>query len=556
MVFDIRTLLLVNFVVNILSAVTMAIIWNQYHRRFSGLSFLLASMILQMVGIGLVLLKGTIPDYFAIVLGNGLLLVGLFLLYSGIEWFVDRRSNQIHNYILLITYFVSVSYFVLVQPDLWIREMILAAMTVIIDLQICWLLFHRSPPVLHKAIRVFGVIMGFHFLFSLLILVLEIAFPFGTNDFFSAGIVGEIIVITYLLLNIWGVIALVMMVTHRLLDEIQIQEQKFTKVFHSSPYAVLLTRASDGIIFEVNEGFTRISGYKPEEAIGRTTLELSFWATGADREALISRVHEGRITDLELPLIHKSGRTLIGLLSAEEITIHGEACIMATLADITARKHAEDALRQANRQLGLLSSITKHDILNRIMVTSFYSEELLNENLDPLYTKPVQAIARATSEIRTLIEFTGQYQELGAAAPQWQQVESLFSHPDIQGLFQGISFYSDLGDLEIYADLMLRKVLYNLVENSVRHGKRVSTIRVCSHEEGEEMIIWYDDDGGGIGDAEKKMIFKKGFGKNTGLGLFLIREILLITGISIIEIGEPGVGVRFEIRVPPGKFRR
>lgn len=556
MVFDIRTLLLVNFVVNILSAITMAIIWNQYRRRFSGLSFLLASMLLQMVGIGLVLLKGTIPDYFAIVLGNGLMLVGLFLLYIGIERFVDRRSNQIHNYILLITYFVSVTYFVLVQPDLWIREMILAAMTVIIDLQICWLLFHRSPPVLHKAIRVFGVIMGFHFFFSLLILVLEIAFPFGTNDFFSAGIVGEIIVITYLLLNIWGVIALVMMVTHRLLDEIQIQEEKFTKVFHSSPYAVLLTRASDGIIFEVNEGFTRISGYGPEESIGRTTMELSFWDNGVDRKEVIRQVHTGRVTDLELLLRHKSGRSLICLLSAEEIIIHGEACIMATLADITARKHAEDALRQANRQLGLLSSITRHDILNRIMVTSFYSQELLNEKIDPLCNKPIQAIAQATSEIRTLIEFTGQYQELGAAAPQWQQVESLFSHPDIQGLLQDISFRSDLRSLEIYADLMLRKVMYNLVENSVRHGKGVSRIKLHAHEEGEDLLICYEDDGGGIAEGEKERIFSKGFGKNTGLGLFLIREILSITGLTITETGEPGIGVRFEIRIPPGKFRR
>ncbi len=69
-------------------------------------------------------------------------------------------------------------------------------------------------------------------------------------------------------------------------------------------------------------------------------------------------------------------------------------------------------------------------------------------------------------------------------------------------------------------------------------------------------MIWYEDDGGGIATEEKEKVFEKGFGKNTGLGLFLIREILSITGITIIETGEPGVGVRFEIIVPPGKFRR
>jgi signal transduction histidine kinase len=54
---------------------------------------------------------------------------------------------------------------------------------------------------------------------------------------------------------------------------------------------------------------------------------------------------------------------------------------------------------------------------------------------------------------------------------------------------------------------------------------------------------------------EKEKAFEKGFGKNTGLGMFIIREILSITGITIIETGEPGVGVRFEIRVPGGKWR-
>jgi signal transduction histidine kinase len=97
--------------------------------------------------------------------------------------------------------------------------------------------------------------------------------------------------------------------------------------------------------------------------------------------------------------------------------------------------------------------------------------------------------------------------------------------------------------------------MYNLVENSVRHGKELTTIKLSSFEEAGDMIILYEDDGGGIIEEEKEKVFGKGFGKNTGLGLFLIREILSITGISIAETGVPGIGVRFEIRVPSGKYR-
>ncbi|MEI6293944.1 MAG: ATP-binding protein, partial [Methanomicrobiales archaeon] len=68
-------------------------------------------------------------------------------------------------------------------------------------------------------------------------------------------------------------------------------------------------------------------------------------------------------------------------------------------------------------------------------------------------------------------------------------------------------------------------------------------------------IILCEDDGIGVAADEKEKIFERGFGKNTGLGLFISREILDITGIRITETGEPGKGARFEIKVPKGKFR-
>jgi signal transduction histidine kinase len=73
--------------------------------------------------------------------------------------------------------------------------------------------------------------------------------------------------------------------------------------------------------------------------------------------------------------------------------------------------------------------------------------------------------------------------------------------------------------------------------------------------EGDSCIMVVEDDGVGIPVGKKEAIFRAGYGKHTGLGLFLIREILGITGMSISETGEPGKGARFEIRIPPGGFR-
>jgi len=109
--------------------------------------------------------------------------------------------------------------------------------------------------------------------------------------------------------------------------------------------------------------------------------------------------------------------------------------------------------------------------------------------------------------------------------------------------------------LELFADPMLGKVFYNLMENSAKYGGKAITARFCCHDDKEDLLLIYEDDGNGISAADREHLFKRGFGKGTGLGLFLSKEILGITGISIQETGEYGKGARFEMRVPKGMFR-
>ncbi|MCX6698231.1 MAG: HAMP domain-containing sensor histidine kinase [Methanoregula sp.] len=121
---------------------------------------------------------------------------------------------------------------------------------------------------------------------------------------------------------------------------------------------------------------------------------------------------------------------------------------------------------------------------------------------------------------------------------------------------QGIHVEVDPADPEVYSDPLFEKVFYNLIDNALRYGGAdMKTIRVFSQESDTSLVIVCEDDGVGITDEDKKKLFRKGFGKHTGLGLFLSREILSITGITITENGEPGKGARFEITVPKGMWR-
>ena len=108
---------------------------------------------------------------------------------------------------------------------------------------------------------------------------------------------------------------------------------------------------------------------------------------------------------------------------------------------------------------------------------------------------------------------------------------------------------------EVFADPLIVKVFYNLLDNAVRYGGKITTIQFSALESGDNHLIICENDGEGIPADEKEQIFELGFGKNTGLGLFLAREILGITGITIRENGEPGKGARFEMTFPPGSYR-
>lgn len=226
------------------------------------------------------------------------------------------------------------------------------------------------------------------------------------------------------------------------------------------------------------------------------------------------------------------------------------------LLDVNERLTAsEGAFEIANRKLNLLSSITRHDIRNQLMGLLTFLDLTRMKVTDPDVIGYIDKEQAAAHAIERQIEFTKTYEDIGVRAPMWQDVAGLAGELQSR-LPPGIVLDIRVKGLAVYADPLLGKVFENLVDNSLRHGERVSRITISSLQYGlGDIAIVFEDDGIGIHDDDKERIFVKGFGKNTGLGLFLSREILTITGFSMKESGTYGKGVRFEILVPQGKFR-
>ncbi|WAI00470.1 hybrid sensor histidine kinase/response regulator [Methanogenium organophilum] len=224
--------------------------------------------------------------------------------------------------------------------------------------------------------------------------------------------------------------------------------------------------------------------------------------------------------------------------------------------DITEIKNAENAILAANNKLNLLSSITRHDILNQLTALLLLEEFLKEDITEEQPSSYVDAIIDVTNKIEEQIQFTRDYQDLGHIKPAWQDLRIVADQAGRQSLSCNIRTDIDVNGVFVYADLMLEKVFQNLYDNAIRHGETATHIRISFRNDGATGIITVADDGIGVPTNKKQKIFDRYTGSNTGLGLFLVSEILAITEITIRENGVFGEGSSFEILIPEGKWRR
>ncbi|OQA58547.1 MAG: sensory histidine kinase AtoS [Euryarchaeota archaeon ADurb.Bin294] len=235
----------------------------------------------------------------------------------------------------------------------------------------------------------------------------------------------------------------------------------------------------------------------------------------------------------------------------------GNSLVAAVVGDITALKISEDALIRANKKLKLLTQVTRHDINNDLSL-AYASIDLLKGVIPdtPETNEYLGYLRESIDAINSKIGFTRNYEQMGSQKPYWQSVSSIVRNiRKDDPRFSSLKIEDSLESLEIFADMMLPKVFANLMDNSIRHGKTVSTISLSYQVTGNGCRVIYEDDGVGMSEESKARIFEPGYRKTHGFGLFLIREILLLTGIEITEEGGEGAGAKFVLHVPQGGYR-
>ena len=175
---------------------------------------------------------------------------------------------------------------------------------------------------------------------------------------------------------------------HRQAEEaLKESEEKFSKAFNASAILVAINRLEDGKFLEVNDSFTRITGYTRKEAIGRNATDLGIWVDEGERAKIIKTHKENnKVCNEEIRIRNKSGEILTGLYSSEPITIGGELCYLHTITDITEQKQSQELLRTAyqNSPLGIyIMQDEKLQYTNPQLqkITGYSQKELLGREL-------------------------------------------------------------------------------------------------------------------------------------------------------------------------------
>jgi PAS domain S-box-containing protein len=339
-------------------------------------------------------------------------------------------------------------------------------------------------------------------------------------------------------------------------DALKLSEIRYRRLFESAKDGILILDFETGSIMDANPFLLDLIGYPLDFILDKKICDIGFITDKSLYEQSFAQLKKEKYIRFEnLPFATKDDRSISVEFVSNVYTVDHQKVIQCNIRDITERRKAEEALILANKKLNLLSSITRHDILNQLTALYGYIELSNMVVKDAMMKRFIEPEKNITHTIRRIISFTKDYQDVGIKRPQWQNLHSLIFVLAKTVELQSVNLIIELDQLEVYADPLLETVVYNLLENAIRHGRPLTYIRFSYHLVDNGCLILCEDDGVGISARDKDTIFKRGFGKHTGFGLFLSKEILGITGFSLKETGTPGKGARFEIFVPEGAFR-
>jgi PAS domain S-box-containing protein len=541
---DIRTISISNMITNVVCLIVIILLWIRSRKRFSGIGFFVVDYLLLTVGMYLIVLRGTIPDLFSMVLSNTLIAWGAFFGYAALGSLIGKRIVKIPNYICLLIFSLIHYYFTVIQPDLTLRNINISAIITIMCLQCVWILyFHTSSAVRRYTLIVKIVFIAYTFVgVGRIVELLLINHP--GNDYFHSGPIAGYVVLAYQMLLILLTYGLVLTVNMRLLNDIVLQEEKFSKAFMLSPYALTLTKLEDGMIIDLNEGFYQITRYTAEECRGKTIFDLNIWENIEERTSLIDELSRVKtVYEKELTFKNKQGGLVIGLLSAGIIEINNELYVLSSINDISARKRNEVLLQKSFEEKKFLLRELQHRAKNSFaMIQSMVNLAAMSfpDGCEGVALKTIAQRIQVFSTLYDILYSTDSIIDVRLDV----YIDKIIT--SIQSSDETITFYKSLEEVNLPVKTAASAgiVIAELLTNAVKYafpGNKKGSVTISMWKKNNSIYFDCGDDGVGL---------PAGFEISSvhSLGLVLVQAIVgQLNGTLHYEVSN---GTTWHIQIP------
>jgi PAS domain S-box-containing protein len=360
--------------------------------------------------------------------------------------------------------------------------------------------------------------------------------------------------------NVIGILGIFWDITEsrRLQEQLREGAKKYREIINAMNDMVFVV-GFDGKFVDVNDATVKFLGYSRDELQSMGPQDIDGALTVEEIGDIVNGMKTAEAKVFETVQITKDGKKIPVEISCSRLIYHGKPTVLSIARDITDRKKAEDALdtmmnelEKVIEKLRVVGEGTRHDARNKLSIV-LNNAYLIKQCLtgDNKTLEYLGAIESTVEQIEKIFDFAKTYEMIGVEERSYVNVE--------KSVEKAVKLYSGLGGtklenecrgLTVLADLQLMQLFYNLVDNSMKHGEKVTKIRVYYEEKQDVLKLIYEDDGVGIPEDKKEKIFKEGYGKSTGYGLCLIKKICEAYGWTIRETGKHGKGAQFTMTLP------
>ncbi len=583
---DIRTLVIVLGITNFLQVIA---IFLQYliNKSYRGIGWWLLAFLSVALGFITALLRDVVSiKLISIIITNILTISGPLFIYIGITRFLGKKEQRGTIISFLVIFVLFCSYFTYVTDDINARTVILSVSLSAISFLTAQKLYAnktRSIAASANFLSAGWLIQGLFFALRG-VATLTVA---PIDNYFTPTWMQAVTYLFTLIISALITFGLIIMVNQRLYAEMRESKEHFELIFHTSPDAALITRLDDGLIVNVNEGFTTLTGFTGAETIGKSSLDVKIWKNPADRQKAIAELSEkGFCENIEAIFQRKDGGQIIGSLSARTISLQGIPHVISVTHDISERVRSEEQIRQLNAELeqrvaqrtahleaakNEIASFTysiSHDLRIPVRAIDGFSQILVDEyhrQLEPEGQRLLGVIRQNTHKLDQIIN------EM-LALLQVSQGELKIARIDMTSLVDSV--YAEIASPEVQAKFsfmlspllevdgepaLLRLVWRNLLSNAIKFTlpKDKPIIRVSSALEDGRVIYSIKDNGVGF---DPKYIHKL-FGlferlhkvdqfEGNGIGLAIVLRVVQRHGGKVWAEGALDLGATFYFSLP------